>query len=166
MRSGAKNLAGVLFTGFFLAILLTGCITTQTPRERYAMVIKVKKDKLEHYKELHANPWKGVMKQLDRCHVRNYSIWLAELQPDAYYLFGYLEYDGDDFGKDMAKMGEDAETVRWWKETDPCQEPIDTAKKGESWVMMQEVFYHDKDVEGTPLMPMPKRLDDSVGKGK
>ena len=130
------------------------CAGVQYP-QRYGMVIGVKKEKLDDYKRLHANPWEGVLDQLDRSHFRNFSIWVAEVSPDEYLLFGYFEYDGDDFEADMAAMRNDATTQRWWKETDPCQKPVPTAGEGEQWVMMEEVFFHDPDRRGAPLMPPP-----------
>lgn len=139
--------------------LMSGCMTAPKPVERYGMVIRLKKEKMDYYKQLHANPWQGVLDQIDKCHLRNFSIWLCELKPEEYYLFSYFEYDGDDLAADFARMGEDAETQRWWKETDPCQTPIDTALKKEHWVMMEEVFFHDKNIPGVKLMPPPERAE-------
>ncbi|MDD4191922.1 MAG: L-rhamnose mutarotase [Mangrovibacterium sp.] len=34
-------------------------------------------------------------------------------------------------------------TKQWLKETDPCQEPVESAKKGEWWAEMEEVFHAD-----------------------
>jgi len=110
--------------------------------KRYAMVIGMKPEKIEYYKKLHAEPWPGVLKKITQSKIKNYSIHMVELKQGEYYLFGYLEYTGDDFEADMQAMADDAETVRWWKETDPCQTPIETAKEGDQWSMMQEVFYH------------------------
>ena len=42
-----------------------------------------------------------------------------------------------------AKEHIDAETQRWWKETDPCQMRIPAAGEGEWWTAMEEVFHHD-----------------------
>ncbi len=110
--------------------------------ERYAMVVGLKPEKIEYYKKLHAKPWPSVLGQITRSHIQNYSIHMVELKPGEYYLFGYLEYTGDDFESDMQVMAADAETVRWRKETDPCQYTIETAKEGDGWTTMEEVFYH------------------------
>ena len=110
--------------------------------DRYGMVIGLKPEKMAYYNELHANPWKSVLDQITKANIHNYSIHLVELKPGEYYLFAYFEYTGDDFEADMKQIGEDAETQRWWKETDPCQYPIATAKKGDMWTKMKEVFYH------------------------
>jgi L-rhamnose mutarotase len=107
------------------------------------MVIGIKPDKIKKYRELHANPWKEVISKIRACSIRNYSIFLTELEAGKYYLFSYFEYTGNDFSKDMAEMGKDDMTVRWWKETDPCQIPCETRKKDEFWMNMTEVFHSD-----------------------
>lgn len=43
---------------------------------RRGMVIRVKPEKVEEYKRLHAAPWPEVLDTLGRHHVRNYSIFL------------------------------------------------------------------------------------------
>lgn len=34
-------------------------------------------------------------------------------------------------------------TQLWWRETDPCQEPVDSAPEGAWWTDMEEVFHTD-----------------------
>lgn len=113
-------------------------VTTGRTVKRYGSVIKVKPEMLDQYKELHANPWPGVLEQITECNIRNYSIYLKDD-----YLFSYFEYVGEDFAADMAKMSEDSLTRAWWKLTDPCQVPLETRKEGEWWASMEEVFHHD-----------------------
>lgn len=105
---------------------------------RYGSVIKVKPEKLDEYKQLHAAVWPAVLDMIAACHIRNYSIYLKDG-----YLFSYFEYTGDDFAADMAKMAADPITQDWWKVTDPCQEPLPTRKAGEWWASMEEVFHVD-----------------------
>jgi len=104
--------------------------------KRYGMVIKVKLDKLEEYKRLHAEPWSGVLQMIHDCNIRNYSIYLKDD-----FLFSYFEYIGSDFNADMAKMAADPTTQSWWKLTDPCQEGLPTRQPGEWWANMEEVFH-------------------------
>ena len=111
--------------------------------ERYGMVIGVKPEKIDYYKKLHAAAWPGVLAKIKECHIRNYSIYLREVEKGQYLLFSYFEYTGDDFAADMAKMAADPETQRWWKETDPCQSPIPTRGEKEFWSRMEEVFHAD-----------------------
>lgn len=106
--------------------------------QRYGSVIKVKPEKLDEYKQLHAAVWPAVLDMIAACHIRNYSIYLKDG-----YLFSYFEYTGDDFAADMAKMAADPITQDWWKVTDPCQEPLPTRKAGEWWASMEEVFHVD-----------------------
>ena len=109
-----------------------------TPVTRYGWVIKVKPDKLEEYKALHADPWPEVNRMLKECNIRNYSIYYRDG-----LLFSYLEYTGVDFESDMAKMAADPVTREWWKLTDPCQEPVESAGEGEWWADMEEVYHLD-----------------------
>lgn len=130
-----KTLLVVLF-----AVLLTGCATHPTP-QRYAWVTGLKPEKADYYRRLHANPWPAVNAMLKECHVRNFSIHEREIDGKI-YLFAYLEYTGRDFAADMKKMAADAETQRWWKETDPCQSPLpDAAAAGKIWGDTKEVYF-------------------------
>jgi len=122
-----------------LAVLLVGCAAP--PVKRYAWVTGLKPEKAAYYKQLHANPWPSVNKMLKECHIRNYSIYLKEIEGKL-YLFSYLEYTGKDFDAEMKKMAADPETRRWWKETDPCQLPLpDAALKGKIWSDAEEVYH-------------------------
>ncbi|MBL7903736.1 MAG: L-rhamnose mutarotase [Bacteroidales bacterium] len=105
---------------------------------RFGQVIRVKPEKLDHYLALHARPWPSVLKMISDCNIRNYSIFL--LQDNQ--LFAYFEYTGSDFSADMQRMAADAETRRWWAETDPCQESLGLVP-GEWWHNMREVFHYD-----------------------
>ncbi|MFW6107392.1 MAG: L-rhamnose mutarotase [bacterium] len=106
--------------------------------ERYASVIRVKPEKLEEYRRLHAACWPGVLDMIRKCNIRNYSIFYRDG-----LLFSYFEYVGDDCEADMARMAEDPTTQEWWKLTDPCQQPVETAAEGEWWAPLEEVFHTD-----------------------
>jgi len=106
--------------------------------KRYGSVIKVVPEKLEEYKRLHAAAWPGVLEMIQKCNIRNYSIYYKDG-----YLFGYYEYIGDDYAADMAKMAADPETQRWWSFCEPCQQPLETRAPGEWWAIMEEVFHTD-----------------------
>ena len=105
---------------------------------RYGSVIKVRPEKEEEYRRLHAAPWPGVLAMIRECNIRNYSIYLKDG-----YLFSYFEYVGTDFAVDMARMAKDPTTREWWTHTDPCQEPLESRKPGEWWASMEEVFHSD-----------------------
>jgi L-rhamnose mutarotase len=123
-----------------LASLLTGCATTSPP-ERYAWVTGLKPEKAAYYRDLHAHPWPAVNQTIKNCHIQNFSIHECEIEGKL-YLFAYLEYTGEDFDADMKKMAADPETVRWWKETDPCQSPLPSAAaKGKIWADTKEAYF-------------------------
>jgi len=106
--------------------------------QRYGSVIKVKPEKLEEYKELHANVWPEVLAKIKECNISNYSIFYRDG-----WLFSYFEYNGSDYESDMASMAADPATQRWWDVCKPCQEPINSRLPGEWWSSMEEVFYCD-----------------------
>ena len=105
---------------------------------RYGSIIKVKPEKLNLYRELHSAVWPAVLDRIRKCNIRNYTIFYKDG-----FLFSYFEYIGEDYEADMDAMAADPETRRWWKLTDPCQEPVQTAREGEWWAPLEEVFHTD-----------------------
>lgn len=103
---------------------------------RVASVIRLRPEKEGEYRRLHADAWPGVLATLRAAHVTNYSIFLRDG-----LLFSYLEYTGDDYAADMARIAADETTRRWWELTDPCQEPLPTVAEGEWWASAEEVFH-------------------------
>lgn len=130
--------AGVLGSAF-----MVGRLFSQPKVQRYGMVIGIKPDKIDYYKKLHAACWPGVLKMIKECHIRNYSIYLKEVEKGKFYLFSYFEYTGADFQADMARMAADPTTQQWWKETDPCQVPVPLRGPKEFWSAMEGVFHTD-----------------------
>jgi L-rhamnose mutarotase len=106
--------------------------------KRVASVIRLRPEKAAEYRALHADAWPGVLDALRAAHVRNYSIFLRDG-----LLFSYLEYDGENYAADMAKIAADETTQRWWQLTDPCQQPLETVADGEWWAPAEEVFHLD-----------------------
>lgn len=105
--------------------------------QRYGSVVRLRPEREEEYLLLHADAWPGVLAQISRSNITNFSIFLRDG-----YLFSYYEYVGEDFAADMAAMGADPETQRWWAITDACQERLTDAAEGEQWAPMTEVFHH------------------------
>jgi len=111
--------------------------------KRYGKVIGVNAGKLEEYKRLHANVWPGVYAMIRECNMRNFTIFLRKLPDGKDYLFMYFEYVGSAYEADMKKMAADPVTQKWWKLTDPCQEPFSDRNAGEWWAEMEEVCHND-----------------------
>ena len=108
--------------------------------QRMGMVIGLNAEKIEEYRQLHADVWSGVLARISACNIRNYTIFLREPEN---LLFAYWEYHGTDFEADAALMAADPETQRWWAVCMPCQKPLETRKDGEWWAMMEDVFHLD-----------------------
>ena len=111
--------------------------------KRYGWVIGVREDKIDEYKKLHADVWPEVLDMIRQCNISNYSIYLRKLAAGKSYLFSYLEYTGEDFNADMAKMAADPMTQKWWQACKPCQEPLPDSDEGQWWADMEEVFHCD-----------------------
>lgn len=101
-------------------------------------MIRLKPEGAEEYIRQHANVWPGVLAKIKECKLENYSIFFRDN-----YLFAYFEYSGEDFGKDMAKMGAHEETQRWWDVVKPLMEPLENRNPGEFWIDMKEIFHLD-----------------------
>ncbi len=110
---------------------------------RMGLCNRLRPEKAEEYKALHAAAWPGVLATISACNIRNFSIYHRQLPDGKHYLFMYFEYVGDDYDADMKKMAADPKTQEWWKLTDPCQEGLPTRKSGEWWASMEEVFHTD-----------------------
>jgi L-rhamnose mutarotase len=106
--------------------------------QRMGMVIGVRPEKLAEYRRLHAESWPEMDAALAAANIRNYSIFLREPEN---LLFGYWEYTGSDFEADMKVLGELPVTKRWLVLTDACQAPLASAKPGEWWSFMPEMFH-------------------------
>jgi L-rhamnose mutarotase len=107
--------------------------------KRLGRVIGLRPDMARSYVLLHAHTWPGVLAAIREGNIRNYSIFLAPVGAKL-YLFAYLEYAGDDFEADMARIGSDPDTKAWIKFTDEgCQLPIPTRKPGEWWAGMERL---------------------------
>jgi len=109
--------------------------------KRYGSVVRLRPDRVEEYRRLHADVPAEVLATLRACHIRNYTIFLRALDDGRTYLFASFEHHGKNYEEDVARMAADPATQRWWRKTEPCQDPIDARKPGEWWAAMEEVFH-------------------------
>jgi L-rhamnose mutarotase len=108
--------------------------------QRIASVIGLKSSCEKRYRELHANVWPTVLKQLELAHIQNYSIYITELNGEK-YLFSYFEYIGTNLNSDLNRMANNSEIQRWWRETDICQIPLPSKLPDENWTRLEQVFF-------------------------
>lgn len=106
--------------------------------KRFGQTIRIKPEYLDLYMQEHANVWPGVLAQIKRSNIQNYSIYLHED-----ILFAYFEYTGNDYKADMAAMAADPETIKWWDYMKPMQSQWPETPLEDWWLNMKEVFHLD-----------------------
>ena len=130
---------------FILVKILNSCnhekkkMEGEVVTKRVGMVIKLKEESLAEYKKLHSDSTAGVRDLLMKYNLHNFSIFLTRLEDGNYYEFGYYEYTGDDFDRDMSALSEEPRNIEWLKICDPMQEPIGDAK---GWKEMETVYFN------------------------
>jgi len=109
---------------------------------RFGQIIRLRPERYEEYKRLHAQPWPDVVDLISACNIRNYSIFHR-----GGLLFAYFEYVGDDLESDIGKAAADPRMRAWLQLTDPCQIPFEGDSSGSSegnwWLDMEELFHLD-----------------------
>lgn len=103
--------------------------------KRYAMAVRLKDEKRDFYLKNHKNVWPEILDELKKVKIKNYSIFLKQD-----FMFGYLEYDGDNFEKDMQLMQSIPIVDKWTKLMVDCFNPF-PKNENTDWVMMDEIFY-------------------------
>jgi L-rhamnose mutarotase len=104
---------------------------------RVCFLLKVKKEKLEEYKQRHAHVWPEMLDALRTTGWRNYSLFL---QPDG-LLVGYLETD--EFDRACAGMKDHPVNARWQSEMSSFFEALDGAAPDDRILPLEEVFHLD-----------------------
>ena len=107
--------------------------------KRVGMVIGIKPEVIEEYKRLHADDNAGVRDLLTIANMENFSIFIHQFDDGKYYLFGYYEYTGDNFEKDMAELAVKDRNIEWLKVCDPMQIPFEGKS---SCSEMEQVYYN------------------------
>jgi L-rhamnose mutarotase len=113
---------------------------TKKDVKRVGMVIKIKPEFIEEYKAVHADSNAGVRDLLIKANMRNFSIFLHQLDDGNWYEFGYYEYTGDDFEADMAKLDKHPRNIEWLKVCDAMQIPLEG---NDSWAEMEQIYFND-----------------------
>lgn len=106
--------------------------------KRYGMVIGLRPESYDEYKRYHAAVWPEVLATIERCNIRNYTIYHSDGQ-----LFASYEYHGTDHAADMAMMAADPATQRWWDVMNPMQIRLEGTPEGSWWRPMEEMFHFD-----------------------
>ena len=103
--------------------------------KRVGMVIKLKPECIDEYRQLHDDSNPGVRDLLSNYNMKNFSIFLHQIGGD-WFEFGYYEYHGSDFDADMAALSREPRNKAWLEVCDPMQLPL----PGEhGWTEMEQV---------------------------
>lgn len=105
--------------------------------QRICFLLKVKKDRLEEYKQRHKAVWPEMLQALRETGWHNYSLFLRE---DG-LLVGYLETP--DFQKALQGMAAREVNARWQQEMAPFFEDLDGKRPDEGMRPLEEVFHLD-----------------------
>jgi len=116
--------------------------STATPKpdpiKRVGMVVGLRPECIDEYKRLHADSHAGVRDLLSKYHIRNFSIFLQQID-GKWYEFAYYEYTGSDYEGDMARLAQEPRNIEWLKVCDPMQIPLPGA---EGWTVMEQVYFN------------------------
>ena len=103
--------------------------------ERAAFLLKVRKDRLDEYRQRHQSVWPEMLDALRRNGWRNYSLFATE---DG-HLFGYVEAD-ESFQTSLDGMTEEDANLRWQKFMAPFFEDL-AGRPEQSIQRLDHVFY-------------------------
>ena len=106
--------------------------------KRFILHSYLKPEKVDYYKQLHANAWPGVLDMITKCNLHNYSISIRGNE-----LYTYYEYTGEDYDADMDRMAADPLTQHWWSLVIPLMQPLDDHDGDGVWAPMEEVYHLD-----------------------
>ena len=106
--------------------------------QRVGFMLKVKKDKIQEYKEHHKHVWPEMLDALRRHGWHNYTLFMNEEG----VLFGYFEAE-ESFEASLAGMAQEEVNARWQEFMAPYFENLSGAHADESMIQLEEVFHLD-----------------------
>lgn len=105
---------------------------------RFGMIIELKEEYIDQYKNLHAGP--GVRDLLSNSNIKNFSIFLKRMPNGRYYEFAYYQYIGNNYEEDMASLKENPRNIEWLKVCDTMQIPL-PGQQG--WEQLEEIYFNE-----------------------
>jgi len=103
--------------------------------ERVCFLLRVKKERLDEYKERHRSVWPDMLEALSETGWTNYSLFL---QPDG-LLVGYFETP--DLAKSLRGMAGRDVNARWQREMAPFFENLGGRNPDEGFLQLDEIFH-------------------------
>ncbi len=106
--------------------------------KRIGFLLKVKQDRLEEYKQHHAQVWPAMLQALREAGWHNYSLFVR----DDGLLFGYFEAP-DSLQAAQARMALTEVNTRWQEFMAPFFESPNNARPDEMFGELAEIFHLD-----------------------
>jgi L-rhamnose mutarotase len=151
----------LVILSLFFSLMLTACQTAgpvapvygptnptpsqaaQASVQYYASMVELKPGMEEKYRQLHSNVWPEVRAAIRKANIRNYNIYVVELDGKR-YLVSYFEYIGTNPKADFAGMAKDPTTRdKWWPLTNACQIRLPGTPPGQQWKPLEQVMHID-----------------------
>ena len=104
--------------------------------KRIGFLLKVKKDKIDEYKQIHAKVWPEMLEALSRCGWHNYSLFMQ----DDGTLFGYFETPNS-LQSAIEAMNDENINTKWQDMMAPFFESPNGARADEILIELSEVFH-------------------------
>ncbi|MBT3604202.1 MAG: L-rhamnose mutarotase [Candidatus Latescibacteria bacterium] len=104
--------------------------------KRIGFLLKVKKDKIDEYKKIHAKVWPELLETLSRCGWHNYSLFMQ----DDGTLFGYFETPNS-LQSAIEAMNNEEINTKWQEMMAPFFESPNGARADEILMELEEVFH-------------------------
>lgn len=108
--------------------------------EWYAAITGLKPDREADYRILHECVWPGVIDAIGESSISDFDIFLTDITGDLHLIYR-MRYIGVNYSADMEKMAANPVNQRWWKFTNPCQEPLPmAAARKEIWQPIENLL--------------------------
>jgi L-rhamnose mutarotase len=105
--------------------------------ERVCFLGRVRRERLDEYRERHQDVWPDMLAALGRAGFGNYSLFLT----DDGLVVGYLETD--DYQAALAHMAETEVNRRWQEEMAPYFAELSGRHPDQAFLRMAEIFHLD-----------------------
>jgi len=114
---------------------------------RYCFLLQVRPDRLDEYKQRHAEVWPDMLRALADTGWRNYSIFAR----DDGLLVGYVE--ADDLAAAQQAMESTEVNARWQAEMAPFFVGLDGRRPDEGFQLLPEIFHLEDQLARAPHHP-------------
>jgi|LakMenE18May11ns_1017448.scaffolds.fasta_scaffold9886823_2 L-rhamnose mutarotase len=106
--------------------------------KRLGMMYEIRPECLNAYRMLHAEDNKAIRDLLLKYHMRNYSMFLKQIE-NRWLVFVYCEYVGRDFVSEMKSLNMDVRYQEW---QNAYRMMHDSSTNNQEWNVMEQIFFN------------------------